>query len=180
MEKVYKRTARYKCMGEIYNQGKAFGESGKVLIDSESNNLFVPGMINICLSVEIFLKSINASMTNLGYETEVKGTTVFQGRDETLKILPSGKGHTLSKLFDDLPKDIQNEISHHARDEGYDGCVSKGLKKYDDVFVDWRYIYEKNDPKSLGTHPLFQLVNAVNIYCENNLDKIICCSVDEV
>lgn len=180
MGKVYQRTVRYKCMSAIYYQGRAFGESGKVLIESENNNLFVPGMINICLSVEIFLKSINASTTNLEDEIEVNGATVYQGRDETLKILPSGKGHTLSKLFDGLPEDIQNEITQHARLEGYAECVSKGLKKYDDVFVDWRYIYEKNDPKSLGTHPLFQLVNAVSRYCEENLDKVIYCSADEV
>ena len=180
MGKVFKRITRYKCMSAIYYQGKAFGESGKVLVESKNNNLFVPGMINICLSVEIFLKSINASMTNLEDEMEVNGAKVYQGRDETLKILPSGKGHALSKLFDGLPNDIQNEITQNARLEGYGGCVSKGLKEYDDVFVDWRYIYEKNDPTSLGTHPLFQLVNAVSKYCEANLDNVIFCSADEV
>ncbi|MDP4537593.1 hypothetical protein Q3O60_15510 [Alkalimonas collagenimarina] len=167
-------------MKEIYCQGKAFGEAGKVLIESEDNNFFVPGMINICLSAEIFLKSINASMTNLEDEIEVNGTTVYQGRDETLKILPSGKGHALSKLFDGLPEDIRNEITQYARQEKYEGSVSEGLKKYDDVFVEWRYIYEKNDPKSLGTHPLFKIVNAVIRYCEDNLNKVIDCSANEV
>ncbi|BBI51082.1 hypothetical protein HORIV_35030 [Vreelandella olivaria] len=180
MGKVYKRTVRYKCMRAIHYQGKAFGKSGKVLIESGDGDLFVPGMINICLSVEIFLKSINASTTNLEDEVEVNGTTCYIGRDETLEILPSGKGHALSKLFDGLPVDIRNEITQHAKLEGYGECVSKGLKIYDNVFVDWRYIYERNDPKSLGTHPLFQLVNAISRYCNENLEKVICCSSDEI
>lgn len=180
MGKVYQRTNRYKCMKEIYYQGKSFGKAGKVLIESEDSNLFVPGMINICLSAEIFLKSINASMTNLEDEIEINGTTVYQGRDETLKILPSGKGHALSKLFDGLPEDIRNEITQYAMQEEYEGSISKGLKKYDDVFVEWRYIYEKNDPKTLGTHPLFNIVNAVSRYCEANLNKVIDCSANEV
>lgn len=67
-------------MKEIYYQGKSFGEAG---------------MINICLSVEILLKSINASMTSLEDEIEIHGTTVYPGRDEVLKVLPIVKAMPL-------------------------------------------------------------------------------------
>lgn len=180
MGKAYKKTIHYKCLATIYYQGKAFGESGRFLIESGNSNLFVPGMINICLAAEIFLKSINASVTYLEDELEINGSTVYQGRDETMKISPGGKGHGLSKLFNNLPSDYQTEITELARCEGYDGCVSKGLEIYDDVFVEWRYIYEKNSPETLGTHPLFQIVNAINKYCEKNQDCVIKGAANEV
>ena len=180
MGKVYKKTTRYKCLGHIYYQGKAFGESGRILIESVDKKLFVPGIINICLSAEIFLKSINAFTEYEEDELDINGATVYQGRDGTFKTYPGGKGHILSKLFDNLPYEAKSEIEKYAKDEGYSGCVSSGLKKYDDVFVEWRYIYEKNTPETLGTHPLFQLVNAIYKYCENNCDQVLDCVADEI
>jgi hypothetical protein len=39
--------------------------------------------------------------------------------------------------------------------------------------VEWRYIYEKNDPGVLGTHPLLQICNAINAYCMSKVDQMI-------
>ncbi len=180
MGKVYKRITRYKCLSYIYYQGKAFGESGQLLIKSGESKLFVPGMINICLSAEIFLKSINAFTEYEEDELDINGTTVYQGRDGTFKISPGGRGHSLSKLFDNLPCEAKAEIVEFAKNEGYSGCVSSGLNKYDDVFVEWRYIYEKNTLEPLGTHPLFQIVNAIYKYCENNHGQVIDCVANEI
>lgn len=180
MGKAYKKTTHYKCLGHIYYQGKVFGESGRLLIESGKSKLFVPGMINICLSAEIFLKSINAFTEYEEDELDINGITVYQGRDGTFKTSPGGRGHTLSKLFDNLPCEAKAEIVELAKNEGYSGCVSSGLKKYDDVFVEWRYIYEKNTPETLGTHPLFQIVNAIYKYCEDNRDQVIDCVAEEM
>lgn len=178
--KTYKRVARYKCLGDIYHQGKSFGESGRRLIESDNKSLFIPGMINICLSAEIFLKSINATTSNTEDEMENDGRTIYQGRDESMEIAPGGKGHKLSELFSNLPSEAQDEISNLAAKEGYSGGIFDGLKQYDDTFVEWRYIYEKRTPEALSTHPLFQIVNAINSYCERNLNEIFECRSDEV
>lgn len=180
MGKVYKRITRYKCLDNIYYQGKAFEKSGRLLIELGESRLFVPGMINICLSVEIFLKSINAFTEYDEDELDVNGTTVYQGRDGTFKTSPGGLGHSLSKLFDNLPCEAKAEIVEFAKNEGYSGCVSSGLKKYDDVFVEWRYSYEKNTLETLETHPLFQIVNAICKYCEDNCNKVIDCVTEKI
>jgi hypothetical protein len=137
-------------------------------------------MINICLSAEIFLKSINAFTEYEEDELDINGATVYQGRDGTFKISPGGRGHSLSKLFDNLPCEAKAEIVEFAKNEGYSGCVFSGLNKYDDVFVEWRYIYEKNTLETLGTHPLFQILNAIYKYCENNHDQVIDCVANEI
>lgn len=115
MGKAYKKTTRYRCLGHIYYQGKAFGESGRLLIESSESKLFIPGMINICLSAEIFLKSINASTAFEEDELDINGATAYQGRDGTFKTSPGGRGHALSKLFDNLPCDAKAEIAELAK-----------------------------------------------------------------
>lgn len=173
MTSVYKRVVTYRCLGTIYHQGLAFGEAGRKLIDSKQSNLFVPGMINICLATEIFLKSINATMTYvLDEEDELPdGIAISQGRDESLKIAPGGQGHHLSKLYENLPDEAKESIKAFAINEGYSGDIAYGLRQYDKVFVEWRYIYEKNDPGALGTHPLFPICNAIDAYCRGNIEK---------
>ncbi|OCW24878.1 hypothetical protein C9382_27600 [Pseudomonas aylmerensis] len=172
VKSTYKRVITYPCMGAIYHQGLAFGEAGRHLIESGQSNLFVPGMINICLATEIFLKSINATMTYiLDEEEQPGGVAVSIGRDDTLKIAPGGQGHHLSKIFENLPEDARESIGQFARGEGYFGDIGEGLRQYDRVFVEWRYIYEKNDPGVLGTHPLLQICNAINAYCLSKVDQ---------
>lgn len=172
MGKVYEHVTTFRCFDIIYRQGLSFGEAGRHLIESSQTNLFVPGMINICLATEIFLKSINASYSCLEDEIDIDGVPVVNGRDDTLKINPSGQGHFLSKLFNELPIDAKKEISALSAQEGFSGDVFNGLKQYDDVFVEWRYIYEKNDPRVLGTSPLFEIFNAINSYCKIHAGKI--------
>ncbi|MEA0681700.1 hypothetical protein QYY59_06050, partial [Xanthomonas campestris pv. campestris] len=76
-----------------------------------------------------------------------------------------------SELFNQLPDRAKNDITQLAQTFGYNDSVGEGLKVYDRVFVDWRYIYEKRDSSSLSTHPLFNICNAIIKYCENNKDK---------
>lgn len=111
---------------------------------------------------------------------EIDGHKIYQGRDESMEITPGGKGHKLSQLFSNLPSEAQDEISNLAEKEGYSGSIFDALKQYDDTFVEWRYIYEKRTPEALSTHPLFQIVNAINSYCERNLNEVFECRADEV
>lgn len=166
MGKVYEHVTVFHCLNVIYQQGLSFAKAGKRLIELEDASLFVPGMINICLATEILLKSINATQRFLEEEEDVNGKTVYIGRDGTMDISPGGQGHALSKLYENLPDDAKDEISNLVKREGWEGSVFDGLCKYDNVFVDWRYIYEKNDPRTLGTSPLFEIFNAVDSYCK--------------
>lgn len=171
---IYERVTTFHSLGTIYNQGLAFGEAGRLLIESGQSNLFVPGMINICLATEIFLKSINAKMANLEDEVmQPGGYPMYIGRnDDYFKITPGGQGHDLSKIFTKLPDDAKTSIAKLAREQGYSGDIAAGLAKYDTVFVEWRYIYEKKDPGVLGTHPLVQICNAVEEYCRSVANSV--------
>ncbi|KAF3461273.1 hypothetical protein GO287_02053 [Ralstonia solanacearum] len=171
MAKVYEQKRIYYCLGAIYDHGRVFADAGRHLIES-GGALAVPGMVNICLATEIFLKSINAVESHLEDEQEVNGTKVLVGRDDSVKLVTGDKEHKLSKLFDKLPGDAKAEIVESAKGEGFDGSVSHGLTLYDKVFVDWRYIYEKKDPQALGTHPLFQIVNAIDAYCQKYRNRV--------
>lgn len=161
MKEVYKRTITHPCLGTIYYQGLAFGEAGKHLINSGQDKLFVPGIINICLATEIFLKSLNATTTYI--LDEIDGVAI--GRDKSVVIKPGGRGHDLSDLFEKLPDDTKKSITSFAKKEGYAGDIVDGLRRYDKVFIEWRYIYEKNDPRVLGTSPLFEICNAIDAHC---------------
>jgi hypothetical protein len=180
MTKIYKQKRTYYCLGAIYDHGRVFADAGRHLIES-GGALSVPGIVNICLATEIFLKSINAVQTHLEDEQEVDGTTVFVGLKNSIELLPSGgKEHALSKLFDKLPDDAQAEITENARAQGFDSSVSQGLELYDRVFVDWRYIYEKSDPCALGTLPLFQIVNAIDAYCDKYRNQVRDTTADQI
>jgi hypothetical protein len=120
-------------------------------------------MINICLATEIFLKSLNATMTYI--LDEVDGEHVSIGRDDSVVIKPGGKGHHLSELYENLPDDTKKSITSFAKKGGYEDDIVDGLRRYDKVFVEWRYIYEKNDPRVLGTSPLFEICNAIDAHC---------------
>lgn len=182
MKTVYERVTTFYCFSAIYYQGLAFGEAGRNLLDSGQSNLFVPGMINICLATELFLKSINATMTNLEDETPLpNGMTMYVGRDDGyFKIVPSGQGHYLSKLYENLPDDARESIRMFAVKEGYGGDVSEGLQQYDRVFVDWRYVYEKKDLGALSSHPLLPICNAINAYCRSTVDTVRLVTSDPV
>ncbi|WP_053159030.1 hypothetical protein [Pseudomonas protegens] len=174
MSIIYERVTTFHCLSAIYHQGLAFGEAGRDLIESRQSNLFVPGMINICLATELFLKSINATMTNLEDESSLpNGMAMYVGRDDGyFKIRPSGQGHYLSELYENLPQDAKESIKSFAVKEGYGGDIADGLQQYDRVFVDWRYVYEKKDLKTLSSHPLLPICNAINAYCSAHVDTM--------
>lgn len=171
MKSVYKRVTTFHCLGTIYYQGLAFREAGRNLINSKQKNLFVPGMINICLGTEIFLKSLNSTMTYILDEKD--GEFVSAGRDGSLVIKPGSEGHHLSKLYEKLPDDTKESIKSFAKAEGYRGDIAEGLRHYDKVFVEWRYIYEKNDPGVLGSSPLFEICNAIDAHCRQRVDQVV-------
>jgi hypothetical protein len=82
--------------------------------------LLIPGVVCLAFSIELGIKSI---------------------------LLPSGKAsrtHNLVKLFGELSKDIQERIVStcgRPRD-----AFDKSLAKIANVFEDWRYIYELENP----------------------------------
>ncbi|WP_321949454.1 hypothetical protein [Paraburkholderia sp. J10-1] len=179
MANVYKRKQVYYCLGAIYDHGLVFAEAGKHLIETRGR-FSVPGMVNLCLATEIFLKSINGMFSNLEDELFHEGVKVYAGRDEDRKLEPGGHGHKLSKLFDGLPADAQAEITANAKVAGFNGDVSKGLELYDKVFVDWRYIYEENNPEVLSTRPLFEIVNAIDAYCRKHRNEVRQVTSDQI
>jgi hypothetical protein len=146
-------------------------ESGALLLDSGKSELFVPGIINVCLATEIFLKSIYATTF---YITDIHENGMGVGRGN-VKIEGAGRGHDLSKLYIKLPEEIKLEIQKLSLHQGYNGDIAIDLERYDKVFIEWRYIYESTDPKVLGSHPLVQISNAIQHFCELNKDKTVGC-----
>lgn len=179
MANVFKRKQVYYCLGAIYEHGLVFAEAGRQLIET-GGRFAVPGLVNLCLATEIFLKSINGKFSNLEDETSHEGVKVCVGRDEDRKLEPGGHGHKLSKLFEDLPADAQAEITANAKVAGFNGDIWKGLELYDNVFVDWRYIYEENNPEALSTRPLFEIMNAIDAYCRKHSNEVRQVTSDQI
>lgn len=60
--KSYRREITYPCSGYIYQHGLTFMKAGKHLVESGDSSLFTPGIVNICLAIEVFLKSLNSKI----------------------------------------------------------------------------------------------------------------------
>lgn len=158
----------------IYRHGLDFGKAGSALLRDE--NSFVPAMINILLATEIFLKSLNATSTSTG---DVDETGLYIGNDATVEIKGSGSGHSLRKLFEGLPKEMQEGIKEIASksQETITTDIVSALEAYDKTFTEWRYIYEQRDPRALSSHPITTICNAIEEYCRTHEDEIIICEV---
>lgn len=161
-----KRHLQFICDTEVYAYASQFFQAAAALQDPGNGHkpLFVPFMINACLSLELFLKSICA--TRSWYPADPP--------DEKTGLIPDApspqidvalKRHELSLLYAQLPDKYREEIKKIAAEQKVDGDIQELLKPYDRVFVEWRYGYER----SLGTlasHPLVPILSAVKLFCD--------------
>lgn len=111
---------QYSCK-QIANLGKSFY---RVAMEcSEGKNfsylgwahpMLVPSVINMVFSCELFMKAI---LKNSGKEI---------------------KTHKLTRLFNEMPKEIKKDIICSENKEDF----MKKLSQISDLFVKWRYIYQ--------------------------------------
>ena len=73
-------------------------------------------------------------------------------------------GHGLLSLFQKLPKQLKVEIRLNYKGKG---TVEEALEEYKNLFVDWRYIFQKQDSCfSLDIQSLVALRDCVRIVSE--------------
>ncbi|TRY29788.1 hypothetical protein [Aliiglaciecola sp. M165] len=67
----------------------------------------------------------------------------------------SASGHRLKKLLNQLPPKFSEEIETEMREEWDD--YDSSLDNVDHAFVEWRYIFEAKEPKTLNVNFLMRL-----------------------
>ncbi|MEA0682603.1 hypothetical protein QYY59_10820, partial [Xanthomonas campestris pv. campestris] len=72
-------------------------KAGKHLVESGDSSLFTPGIVNICLAIEVFLKSLNSKIICTVDEFRTDDSYLMIGREETNKVIAGGRGHELSE-----------------------------------------------------------------------------------
>lgn len=106
---------------EIANQFLLFGKSSVSETDIEYNGwttpFLIPTVVNISFSCELFLKVL---------------LSIHQ---------ITSKKHDLLSLYRELPKNLQNEIMAQNSSTFFED-----LKSISDLFIRWRYLYERMQP----------------------------------
>jgi hypothetical protein len=77
-------------------------------------------------------------------------------------------GHDLKYLFEALPSEIKIEISDKFESD-FGSEIGPHLSDLAKSFVEWRYIYENNGPKSLNFKALTCILNALRLVAEKRL-----------
>lgn len=158
-----KRETTYKCLDVIYYQAKAFAVAGHHLLESKDNSAFVPAMINICLAVELYLKSLDAKTV---YSGKLHPSGLFEGDNDDHEIVPVlKKSHKLSEIFGKLQQQTQDELKKKWGANNPFGGLLENLKKHDDSFMTWRYVYESKGATTIASHPLIPICNLLHEHC---------------
>ncbi|MDH3973286.1 MAG: HEPN domain-containing protein [Deltaproteobacteria bacterium] len=115
-------------------------EEQKRISQNQVEWLLVPAVTNRAFSIELFLKAI----------LQNDGTSKY--------------GHKLHELFNDLKHERKTQI---IEETGLDSeLFHKDLTKISNAFVEWRYLYEKEDIQIAWSF-LQKLSNAVKKIFEN-------------
>lgn len=156
---------QFVCDQNVYSFACEFFRAARLLHSQNSaDGVFIATMVNACLALELFLKSICATRSWEHAPSLDEQTALIKDAPYPT-ITVSLKDHKLSALYAKIPVKYQEEIQAIATEQGVQGDILKLLEKYDHVFVKWRYGYETN-LGPLASHPLIPILNAVKIFCD--------------
>jgi len=138
--------------GRIFNHARGYLRLAKFFQDEypgNPNDCAIAVITNYALSVELMLKSLDATVT--------LSTVSPDGLLSSAEIRSSLTGHLLhDELFKNLRKETQTSLEKKFRDES-GGELSELLKECQKYFVDTRYYYEPEKLQSLGYSTITQL-----------------------
>jgi len=137
----------------IFFQAQSFGQLARSIYNthlsstSVNDAIVAPFVVNCAFGIELYLKTIA-----LAYGDRLRG-------------------HKLVKLYDRLPTaaktDIALQIPSCANTRGFSKAPDYRacLVKLNDVFVEWRYIYEKQKSDMIAFHELIFVLDVLHETC---------------
>ena len=115
-------------------------EEQRRLNDNQVQMLLVPAVTNRAFSAELYWKGILA----------------FEGVSKT--------GHELKELFNEISDELKNQIINLTSLDSQE--FQNNLNKISNAFVEWRYLYERDDIQIVWSF-LQKFSNAVKLISEN-------------
>lgn len=113
-------------------------------------------LVNAALSLELYLKSLNATLHFMEGVKEPSGIISYA----KVGIFASTKSHEPGKLFGALSPEIQSELTKQFSNHFPSTTLSlqATLDQYRNLFVEWRYIFEGNG-NLVNVTELFELLS---------------------
>lgn len=139
---------------QIFGQAHSFCKMSAAAYDKglsakkHDPSFFAPFIVNSSFSIELYLKTIH----------------LILGR----KI----KGHKLKVLYEELPNKVRDEIEEDARNDLDTKHLEKGeslgdaISTFSDSFVEWRYLYEKEESSEVRILPLIFIMRVLHTYVQ--------------
>lgn len=127
----------------VVTTADAFAKIGEILLEQrpEGTDWPYPFVVNVALSIELYLKSYLAEDDFVPFFSHDDGSTTYQGFTKCLT-----HEHRFDKLYSKIPKDIkdkiENEFSGSRLTEKF-STFDEALVKFASSFVEARYPYER-------------------------------------
>lgn len=127
----------------VVRTADAFARTGEILLDMRPEGIDwpYPFVVNVALSIELYLKSYLAEDDLVPYLIHDNGITTYQGFTKCLE-----REHKFDRLYLKIPAWIKSQIeaeflSSHLSE--HFPSFEKALEKFANSFVEARYPYEK-------------------------------------
>ena len=128
----------------VVRTADAFARTGEILLDMrpEGTDWPYPFVVNVALSIELYLKSYLVEDDFIPFLVHSDGSTTYQGFTKCLT-----REHKFDKLFSKIPTHIKSKIEA----EFLDSPLAKSfpsfkdaLKEFTNSFIEARYPYERS------------------------------------
>lgn len=138
----------------VLKEAEAFRQASQILNTSSESMMSVPTIVNAAGALELYLKSLNM-------EWQVQDPSTLDGKKAWLDSRTAlKKGHAPSELYRARGEDMRNTLEQHYQARLHETKVQsleEVLQEYDDLFQDWRYVFE-GGRKSVNLSKLFSLL----------------------
>lgn len=158
---IIKATKKKPLVFDLFNQAETYNKAAQLL---EQNGLIGPAILNCSFSIELLLKSLIL----------IDHLEIFYKKDiETIDI--DIKGHKYSELFMKINPENQNKIldllgkkfNQTFTNESFFKMIS--VNGCEDPFVEWRYVFEENNIKTINYNFLITLSEVLGVFVLTNL-----------
>ncbi|NDY92445.1 hypothetical protein [Ideonella livida] len=152
----------------VVTTANAFAKTGELLLEErpEGTDWLYPFVVNVALSIELYLKSYLAEEDLIPFLVHEDGSTTYQRFTKCI-----AHDHRFDKLYAKIPAHIKSKIESEFR-----GSLLKqkfpafedALNKFSNSFVEARYPYEKGGFKGGWISDLMN----ISVFLKNTIFKI--------
>lgn len=127
----------------VVTTANAFARTGELLLEQRPDGIDwpYPFVVNVALSIELYLKSYLAEDDLVPFLVHEDGSTTYQGFTKCLT-----REHNFDKLYSKIPAYIKTEIETEFRASPLAQrflSFEDALNKFSNSFIEARYPYEK-------------------------------------